>query len=188
MGIFDTVFLNPTRRCSHCGAEIDQVQTKAFDPGLNEYRVGDLIAGSPIISGVIREDLYCPACNQTPQQVYFAIWHSLLVGVSDTVHEAEARIGNVDRAELLDYLERHQRAALQWHDRFSRLYGELQNLHDYQMQGSSPVPPSGADENPKFFRIRDFIQSDDPLGALIRANKPVNPEDETEVGSEEETG
>ena len=187
MGIFDTVFLTPPRHCRNCGAEIDQVQTKAFEPGLREYEVGDMITGSPIVSGVIREDLYCPTCNETPQKVYFAIWHALLVGVCDDVDTAETRIRDVDRAELLDYLAQHQQNALQWHDRFSRLYGELQNLHDYE-QRSKLGSDDAVRENPKFFRIRGFVNSEDPLGALIAANKPVNPEDETEVAGEEESG
>ncbi|HKK48550.1 MAG TPA: hypothetical protein VJ932_05605 [Alkalispirochaeta sp.] len=186
MGLFDTVFMTPSRRCSNCGSDIDQVQTKAFEPGLREYAVGDMITGTPIVSGVVREDLYCPSCNQTPQQVFFAVWHSLLVGICDDANEAEERIRNVDRAELLDYLTQHQQQALQWHDRFSRLYGELQNLHDYQQRSS--VKNDSTDRNsPKFFRIREFVDSEDPLGALIRANKPINPEDETEVEGEEET-
>lgn len=187
MGIFDTVFMAPPRRCRNCGSEIDQVQTKAFEPGLREYSIGDVITGTPLVSGVIREDLYCPSCNQTPQRVYFAVWHSLLVGICDTPDDAEERIRNVDRAELLDYLAEHQQQALQWHDRFSRLYGELQNLHDYQQRSSLESETSGRD-SPKFFRIREFVDSEDPLGSLIRANKPVNPEDETEVAGEEESG
>lgn len=185
MGIFDTVRLHPALHCATCGKEIDQIQTKAFEPGLREYEIGDIITGSPIVNGVIREDLYCPSCNSTSRQVYFAIWHSLLVGICDTVDAAEHRIGNVDRAELIDYIAQHQGTALQWHDRFSRLYGELQNLHDYQKRAASGAAPS---EDPTYFRIRDFLASADPLGELIRANKPVNPEDEQEVSSEEESG
>ena len=183
MGLFDTVFLDPRRRCKKCGAEIDQVQTKAFEPGLHEYQVGDVIDGSPVLSGVIREELYCASCNESPQQVYFAVWHTLLTGVCDTAEAAERRIREIDRAELLDYLARHQRQSLQWHDRFSRLYGELQNLHDYQNRLESG-DQTDAQDDPKFFRIRDFVTDNDPLGALIRANKPINPEDETEVEQE----
>jgi hypothetical protein len=187
MGLFDTVFFQTARVCSNCGSEIDQVQTKAFDPGLREYEVGDLITGSPVVSGVVREGLYCPNCNQTHRDVFFAVWHSLLVGVTDTIDEAEQRIRNVDRAELLDYISQHQQQSLQWHDRFSRLYGEIQNLHDYQRRVASG-DAQGAQDNPQFFRIREFLAADDPLGELIRANKPLNPEDETEVQGEEDSG
>ena len=187
MGLFDTVFFAPPRKCRNCGNEIDQVQTKAFEPCLQEYQVGDVISGAPMLSGVIREELYCPACNTNPQEVFFSIWHTLLVGVYDDPQAAEQRIQGVDRAELLDYLARHQRQALTWHDRFSRLYGELQNLHDYQ-QFTTNGTGTIAKDSPQFFRIRDYVASTDPLGELIRTNKPVNPEDETEVDREEESG
>lgn len=186
MGIFDTIYFDPPRTCSNCGSTIGEVQTKAFDPGLREYRVGDVVYGSPILNGVIREDLYCPHCNASKQKVYFSIWHTLLVGVFEDLESAEGRLTNVDRAELLDYLLQHQSEALRWHDRFSRLYGELQNFHDYQ-QGKGFIDEASKRENPMFFRIREYVDAKDPLGELIRANKPVNPEDETEVSREEET-
>ena len=184
MGIFDTVYFDRPRTCSQCGTSIGEVQTKVFDPGLREYRVGDVVYGSPVLSGVLREDLYCPHCNSSKEKIYFSIWHTLLIGVYDDQESAEERLSSVDRAELLDYLVHHQAEALRWHDRFSRLYGELQNFHDYQTGRNS----SGATrrENPMFFRIREYVDAPDPLGELIRANKPVNPEDETEVSREEE--
>ncbi|POR05328.1 hypothetical protein AU468_01210 [Alkalispirochaeta sphaeroplastigenens] len=185
MGIFDTVRFDPPRACVNCGTAITEVQTKVFEPGLREYHVGDLIQGSPILSGVIREELYCPGCagsdHRKPQFVWFSLWHTLLVGVYDTPREAEARLQEVDRAELLDYLARHQQAALTWHDRFSRLYGELQNYQDYLR--ASPQEQQDR-ENMRFFRIREILATDDPLAALISSNKPQNPEDETEVGDE----
>ncbi|TVR65959.1 MAG: hypothetical protein EA427_17135 [Spirochaetaceae bacterium] len=186
MGIFDTVRFDPPRTCPNCGTTISEVQTKVFDPGLREYRVGDVIYGSPILSGVIREDLYCPGCaameNSERRSVWFSIWHTLLVGVYDDPSEAEARLQTVDRAELLDYLARHQSAALTWHDRFSRLYGELQNLHDFQQRDENDEAKR---EDLRFFRIREILDADDPLGELISNNRPQNPEDETEVSRED---
>lgn len=186
MGIFDTIYFDPPRVCSNCGSTISEVQTKVFEPGLREYRVGDVVYGSPVLNGVIREELYCPHCNASKQHIYFSVWHTLLVGVYDDMDHAEERLSTVDRAELLDYLVQHQSEALRWHDRFSRLYGELQNFHDFQL-GSVKSDAMSKRENPMFFRIREYVDTDDPLGELIRANKPVNPEDETEVSREEET-
>ncbi len=185
MGIFDTVYINPPCTCTSCGASIGEVQTKVFDPGLREYRVGDVVSGSPILNGIVREQLYCPRCNASNQDVFFAIWHTLLVGIHDSYRDAETRITSVDRAELLDYLHQHQEEALRWHDRFSRLYGELQNFHDFQ----SDSAPDSAErkDNPMYFRIREYVDTPDPLGELIRANKPENPEDETEFTREEES-
>jgi hypothetical protein len=187
MGIFDTVYFDEPRRCNQCGATIDQVQTKVFEPGLREYRVGDAITGSPVLNGVVREDLFCLSCNANSQHIYFAVWHTVLVGVFDDPERAQTRTGSVDRAELVDYLVAHQQQALRWHDRFSRLYGELQNLHDYQSAAQRGDASLSAD-SPRYFRIREIVATDDPLGELIRANKPLNPEDEAEVARDEETG
>lgn len=183
MGMFDTVYFDKPFTCRSCGAEIDQVQTKVFEPGLRDYRTGDVVAGSPVLNGVLREDLYCAACNTAVQPVYFAVWHTLLVGTWESPEEAERRVDSVDRAQLLDWLADHQQRALRWHDRFSRLYGELQNLHDYQRdESAASLAGNELPVTSKFFRIRQYITAPDPLGDLIEANRPSNPEDETEVG------
>ena len=57
MGLFDTVVLDEARACSSCGATIDAVQTKSFSSALREYRVGDIVAESPMLTGVVWEDL-----------------------------------------------------------------------------------------------------------------------------------
>lgn len=191
MGLFDTIIFEEPKLCSSCGAKIDSVQTKAFDPALLEYRVGDVVCGSPLLSGVIREDLFCNACNSMTGVVYLAIWHTLLAGVYDTAEEAETRIQHVDRAELLDYIARHQKQAWTWHNRFSRLFGDLRNLYDYQhekeeaREGSQDQPEdastAGKIRDLRFFRINEIVSAEDPLAALIEAHRPENPEDETEL-------
>jgi hypothetical protein len=187
MGLFDTIFFEEPKICSSCGAKIDSVQTKAFDPALLEYRVGDVVSGSPLLSGVIREDLFCNGCNTMTQAVYLAIWHTLLVGVYDTEEEAEARITKVDRAELLDYIARHQKQSWTWHNRFSRLFGDLRNLYDYQheLEEEGEIAANtetvGKIRNLRFFRIKEILDTKDPLAALIEAHRPENPEDETEL-------
>lgn len=183
MGIFDAILFETPFLCKHCGSPIDQVQTKVFEPGLNEYRTGDVIGSSPIMSGIIRETLYCPSCNKNAQTVYLAMWHSVFVGSFSSHNEAERRINEVDRVDLIEFVAEQQRRALQWHDRFSRLYGELQILHDYEQQKITGVVPDKID-TARFFKIRQYVDSDDSLGSLIAGNKPVNPEDETEVPNE----
>ncbi len=59
MGLFDTVIFDEPKVCSSCGATIDSVQTKSFSPALREYRVEDIVNGSPMLTGVIMEDLFC---------------------------------------------------------------------------------------------------------------------------------
>ena len=178
MGIFDTVFLEKSRICTICGAQIDSVQTKNFSPALKEYRAGDIVSGSPVLSGVIREDLFCSSCNSVSQDVFFSIWHGLLAGVYDSVEEAEERLRHIDRAELMDHIARHQQQAETWHVRFSRLFGDLKNWYEYQ-NASEEEEVSGRDL--RFFRIKEILEAEDPLAALIEAHHPMNPEDESEL-------
>ncbi|MCF7948416.1 MAG: hypothetical protein K9M94_07495, partial [Spirochaetia bacterium] len=150
MGIFDTVILDEPKVCSSCGATIDSIQTKSFSSALREYRVGDIVGGSPMLTGVVREDLFCSSCNSVSQEVYFSIWHTLLAGVYDTADDAEERLLHIDRAELMDFIVRHQKKAETWHVRFARLYGDLKNWYEYQRANRTEDTPG---HDPKFLRI-----------------------------------
>ena len=178
MGLFDTVIFDEPKVCSSCGATIDSVQTKSFSPALREYRVGDIVNGSPMLTGVIMEDLFCSSCNSVFQEVYFSIWHTLLAGVYDTAKEAEERLLHIDRAELMDFIARHQKDAETWHVRFARLYGDLKNWYEYQRANKTE---DIADHDPRFLRIHELLEAEDPLADLIEAHRPVNPEDENEL-------
>ncbi|MCF7914933.1 MAG: hypothetical protein K9L66_07205 [Spirochaetaceae bacterium] len=101
------------------------------------------------------------------------------MGIFDTADEAEERLLHIDRAELMDFIVRHQKKAETWHVRFARLYGDLKNWYEYQ-RANRTEDTSGHD--PKFLRIHEIIEADDPLSALIEAHRPVNPEDESELG------
>jgi hypothetical protein len=135
-----------------------------------------------MFTGVIREDLFCSNCNSVSQEVYFSIWHTLLAGIYDTAAEAEERLLHIDRAELMDFIVRHQKEAETWHVRFARLFGDLKNWYEYQ-RANKTGEVSGHD--PKFLRIHEIIEAEDPLAALIEAHRPVNPEDESELGPAE---
>ena len=182
MGLFDTIILDEVRVCSSCGATIDAVQTKSFSSALREYRVGDIVAESPMLTGVVGEDLFCSSCNSVSQELYFAVWHTLLAGIYDSPEEAEERLLHIDRAELMDYIDRHQREAETWHVRFARLFGDLKNWYEHQRAVETETV---SDKDPRFFRIREILEAEDPIAALIEAHRPVNPEDESELGSAE---
>ena len=182
MGVFDTIILDEARVCSSCGATIETMQTKSFSSALKEYRVGDIVAGSPMLTGVVREDLFCSSCNSVSQELYLALWHTLLAGVYDHADEAEERLLHIDRAELMDYIVRHQREAETWHVRFARLFGDLKTWHEHQRAAETEEI---SDRDPRFFRIREILAAEDPVAALIEAHRPVNPEDESELGPAE---
>jgi hypothetical protein len=182
MGLFDTIILDESKICSSCGAAIETIQTKSFSSALKEYRVGDIVGSSPVFTGVIQEDLFCSSCNSVSQEVYLAVWHTLLAGVYDCVEEAEERLLQIDRAELMDYIVRHQREAEIWHVRFARLFGDLKNWYEHQRVAETE---DVSDKDLRFFRIREILEAEDPVAALIEAHRPVNPEDESELNPAE---
>ena len=50
MGLFDTILVE--HPCQTCGEKLSDYQTKALDPSMNEYRLGDKIE-SPDLEIVI---------------------------------------------------------------------------------------------------------------------------------------
>ncbi|MBN1835028.1 MAG: hypothetical protein JW820_04200 [Spirochaetales bacterium] len=128
MGMFDTIVFPAPIACRQCGAPIVSTQTKQFGCLLDTYRVGDVIPHSPVVLGVLEEELYCEPCKRFDQKVYLTLWHSLLVGVYQDRAEAEGCVASVDRAEILGHLVAHQTEER----RLRRLlHGLLNTLHSY---------------------------------------------------------
>jgi hypothetical protein len=175
MGMFDTIIFETPITCANCGARISSTQTKHFDPMLACYRVGDVISGIPTLTGVLEERLYCNACHALEQKIYLTIWHSLLTGIYLSLEEAEARVFQVDRADILNHLIRHQEEERAWKGRFSRLHGLLRTYHEYL----------AADDKDAFFggfggifrsELKEYLEAGDPLSKLLEKQEP--PEEE----------
>jgi len=128
MGMFDTIVFPASIDCRQCGAPIASTQTKQFGCVLDAYRVGDVIPHSPVVLGVLEEELYCEPCRRFDQKVYLTLWHGLLTGVYEDRAEAEGRVMSVDRADILGHLIAHQTEER----RLRRLLqGLLNTLHSY---------------------------------------------------------
>jgi len=174
MGMFDTVHLREPLACATCGAKIDSVQTKEFDCVLANLRIGSVLSGASIRSGIIKDWAYCMECHKSKRSdnrtdFFMVVWHSILVGIETTESAAEKRLAAVDRLDLIGWLEEAQRGEEEWRGRFHRLHDELSRWHDYLEK--QKLPPE-SDDNKRhrfsFFEPPEEIrQAADPILAIV---------------------
>ena len=189
MGMFDTIQFTTPMKCPFCGEECTSTQTKEFDCVLAEYRVGALLSGSAVHSGIIKESVWCYACHKaggrTEWDIFLVVWHSILAGVEQDLAKAEARLAGVDRLDLIGWLDEAQRESEQWSRRYHELFSDITKWHEHLARKDEPEP---ADEDAKkrraFHRFFDLpgeiLNAPDPLAALIAANKYTGRKDGAE--------
>lgn len=165
MGMFDTILLEKVTHCTACGALIESLQTNQFGQNLEEYRIGDIVEPSPVITGIITEQVFCPKCHSSEQTVYLTIWQSLLTGIYADVATAEKDLLGIDRSDLLSHLLRHQRAERMWSRRFEKLYNELTQYHEYEQDLQDE---KGADHaSLRYLHITEHLKQPDPLASIL---------------------
>jgi hypothetical protein len=135
MGMFDTIYLDKAIACKTCGGDVLDFQTKEFDSCMNHYRVGSVLLGSRVLSGVIKDEAYCRACSDAKRHawtdVYLVVWHTILAGVETEESKAQARLASVDRLDLVQWIAEAQKNEQQWRRRFYSLHNELRRWHEY---------------------------------------------------------
>ena len=94
MGMFDTVHFPRPIKCIVCGKEHTSTQMKSFENCLVNYRVGDIVDETEIISGIVEGKIYCDHketkdSQSSKQKVYFVIWHKILIDVIEKTVKAE---------------------------------------------------------------------------------------------------
>ena len=162
--------------CPACGADILDTQTKHFDNALQYYRIGDLVTGSEVLTGVLEERLFCPSCHDAEQRIYVTIWHSLLTGIYRDRDEAERRLFLVDRADILNHLLRHQRAERKSNRRYRGLHRLISVYSEY----------CAADNKEKYFEgfagisrhgLKSHLEASDPLASILEEYEPEEEDD-----------
>jgi hypothetical protein len=178
--MFDTIHFTTPLKCPNCGAECASTQTKEFDSLMLEYRVGSVIKGCAVHSGIIKETAWCEACwkeeRDSRWDIYLIIWHSVLAGVEDDLAKAEARLARVDRLDLIGWLDDAQRESEQWRHRYWKLFNEITKWRDHLARKDEPEPVGeGAEKRRAFACFLDLpdeiLNAPDPLAALIAANE-----------------
>ena len=188
MGMFDTIHLKTPLLCPACGAEVRSLQTKEFDCIIAHYKIGSLVTASPVLTGIVKETLWCDACHKSGQQpsdspVYLVIWHSVLAGVEQDFAKAEARLAATDRLDLIAWLDEAQREAARWRRHYHDLHHDVQRWHEHLARPAAPEPEATgatAEHRRAFQRFFDLpeeiLTAPDPLAAILAANKHADDE------------
>jgi hypothetical protein len=125
--MFDTLLFEPIK-CSICGIEIKELQVKFLDNCLLYFKVGDII-NSEIITGIMKDTLYCSKCKKDTYDIYLAIKNQIFLGVFLTEDEAQKEINNFGTGDL--YL--HYKNALKERNNLQRkLYYISGLIYDYK--------------------------------------------------------
>lgn len=188
MGMFDTIYLDKAIACKTCGADILDFQTKEFDSCMNHYRIGSVLAGSRVLSGVIKDEAYCQACSEAKRHVwtdvYLVVWHTILAGVETEESKAQARLASVDRLDLVQWIAEAQKKEEQWQRRFFALHNELCRWHEYVEEQKKPQEPE-SESNKRLRSLRsiwspseEIKTAADPLGKILELHAPKKSEEE----------
>ncbi|MBX7210361.1 MAG: hypothetical protein K1X78_18765 [Verrucomicrobiaceae bacterium] len=178
--MFDTIHASKPLICPGCGAEIRSLQTKEFDSVMAHIKLGSVVSGSSVMTGIVKDSLWCEACfkagKPSDSPVYLVIWHSVLAGVEQDLAKAEARLSAVDRLDLIGWLDEAQRDALRWQQRYWHLYRDVSRWHQHLTHPpEADEPGENAARQRAFRRIfslsDEILQSPDPLAAILAANK-----------------
>ena len=193
--MFDTIHVQTPLICPVCGAEVRCLQTKEFECVMAHIKIGSVLSGSSVMTGIIKERLWCDACYKArresgdksdpppPPSVYLVIWHSLLAGVEQDLAKAEARLAAVDRLDLIGWIDEAQREAARWRRRYHGLYNDASRWHEHLARAAEPEPSGENAERVRAFRRlfdlpEEILKSPDPLAAILERNKRTDEEAE----------
>lgn len=92
MGMFATIHVKTPLICPVCGAAVQSFQTKEFACLMAHLKIGSVLSGSSVMTGIVKDSLWCEACYQARRasgeqadpppepHVYLVIWHSISTG------------------------------------------------------------------------------------------------------------
>ena len=184
--MFDTIHLKTPLLCPACGADVRSLQTKEFDCIMAHYKIGSLVTASPVLTGIVKETLWCDACHKAGQPtvspVYLVIWHSVLAGVEQDFAKAEARLAAIDRLDLIGWLDEAQRETARWRRHYHDLHHDVSRWHEHLARAATPARDADAERPRAFRRLFDLpeeiLNAPDPLAAILAANKHADEETE----------
>jgi len=183
MGLFDTIILDPPLVCPRCGKAHESMQTKLFDSSMSTYRPGMIVPGCPVHSGILKDYTWCCPIEEDEQgrlDVWIVVWHGVLAGYTLESEAAERRLSGIDRLDLLDWLDRMQKNALEWKNRYHALYRDVSDLVEYRdlPEEEKSLPQENEEDKVSRFkrslvliRLPAEIRDDpDPLRRILERN------------------
>lgn len=108
MGLYDTIIFPRPIKCRECGEEHLSTQTKQFENIMREFKVGDFVE-TQVLTGIIEDDFLCEHKEKEgenltkpyyTQNIYYVVWHRILVDVCETQEQAEQRLRTFGLGEL----------------------------------------------------------------------------------------
>ncbi len=184
MGMFDTIHVKKPLICPACGSEESSLQTKHFDSCMANFKIGSVLSGCPVLTGIMKETMWCNACHKASRQpaespVYLIVWHSLLAGVEQDLAKAEACLAAVDRLDLIAWLDEAQREAARWSRSYHKLFSDVSRWHEHLTRPPEPERIGVDAERHRAFRRLfslpdEILTAPDPLAAILLANKQAS--------------
>lgn len=171
MGMFDTIHFDKPYLCPNCRAKIDSDQVKEFECILAYYRVKDCISHAEDIR-IVKSELFCDKCREfTGRYIYIAVFRGILVGVADTLQEAQDMLNDMNLEKML----------LWYHDLYKKYDGKvrenegalrfLRNVVEWFEQGRNKKKKdkvTGIGDIPFLFDKEYLKGAKDPLEAIKR--------------------
>ncbi len=115
MGMFDTINIEKSYNCSHCGSEIRSVQTKEFGNTLSDYHAKDCVSHAEDVR-IVKEQLFCDKCHEfIDEYVYLVVARGILIGVTDSLKDAQAMLNGINLEKMI----------LWYHDLYEKYRVEL---------------------------------------------------------------
>ena len=171
MGMFDTFICDTPLICESCGNRINSIQSKSFGCFLDVYTQGEMIKGSTICHGIVEEEIYCKSCRNHEQnelnKVYIVIWHGIFAGMQPNEEAALNSLKNIDRLDLLEWIEKIQNKRTEWKNHFHNLFSSISTFHDFKI---SDDKEKYLKENRllQIFESDKYLTADDPLAEIIK--------------------
>lgn len=172
MGMFDTVHLDPPLACPVCGTLHAELRTHLFGDVMESYRIGSVIPMSPVLTGVLREPLWCPACREAGRDedamVYLGVFHTVPVAVGADVDPVRRGVAGIDRVDLIGRIERTEGEVKRWRSRHDRLRSDLLRRREEQRRGRDEKTHGERVTLRRLFDLPPEIRdAEDPLGTIL---------------------
>lgn len=178
MGTFDTIEFETPIKCNICDQEHTSVQTKMFGRSMKIYHIGDILP-SHIVTGVLKDRFYCLHKDNNDekissgQDVYFVIWHHILIGVTGDYNRGEEKLKSFGSSDLYLLYQNLYRKYTEYRYKFRSIKSWTENYIEYTSLSEEEKDELSESETDLVnFDIKHFgeylEESDDPFADHLK--------------------